>query len=139
MHEHTQKHVMQTKGSTDRAFGLVFSAVFAIIAFFPLLGGDGIRMWSLIVAGIFLLLALALPNVLAPANRLWMKFGELLHRIVSPLSLGIVFYVTVLPTGLMLRLFGKDPLRLRRDPAAKSYWIRRDPPGPAAESLNNQF
>jgi hypothetical protein len=68
-----------------------------------------------------------------------MKFGEMLHRIVSPLALGIVFYFTVLPTGLLLRLFSNDPLRLRFDPTAKSYWIKREPPGPAAESLKNQF
>ena len=139
MHEYSQKHIIEVKGSSDRAFGLVFSAVFAIISLYPLLGSGTIRIWSLIVAGIFLLLAFITPVVLAPANRLWTKFGELLHRIVSPLALGIVFYFTVLPTGLLLRLFSKDPLRLRLDPAAESYWIKREPPGPAAESLKNQF
>jgi hypothetical protein len=139
MYEYSQKHIIEVKGSSDRAFGLVFSAVFAIITLYPLLGSGTIRIWSLIVAGIFLLLALIRPVVLAPANRLWMKFGEMLHRIVSPLALGIVFYFTVLPTGLLLRLFSNDPLRLRFDPTAKSYWIKREPPGPAAESLKNQF
>jgi len=139
MYEYSQKHIIDVKGSSDRAFGLVFSAVFAIITLYPLLGSGTIRIWSLIVAGIFLLLALIRPVVLAPANRLWMKFGEMLHRIVSPLALGIVFYFTVLPTGLLLRLFSNDPLRLRFDPTAKSYWIKREPPGPAAESLKNQF
>lgn len=139
MHEHTQRYVAEIKGSSDRAFGLVFSIVFALIAFYPMLAGSTIRLWSLIVAGIFLLLAMVVPGVLAPANRLWMKFGELLHRIVSPVALGIVFFVAVLPTGILLRLLGKDPLRLRMDPTAESYWIMREPPGPAAESLNNQF
>ena len=139
MHEHTRRHTPQIQSSSDRAFGLVFSTVFAIIAIYPLLGGGAIRIWFLIVAGIFLLLALVAPSVLAPANRVWMKFGELLHRIVSPLALGIVFYATVLPTGLLLRLFDKDPLRLRIDRNAASYWIKREPPGPTAESLNNQF
>lgn len=139
MHEHTQKHVTEIKGSSDRAFGLVFSAVFAIIAFYPLLNGGALRRWPLAIAGIFLLLALVIPSVLTRTNRLWMEFGELLHRIINPLALGIVFYVTVLPTGLILRMLGKDPLRLRIDHEAESYWIRRDPPGPAAESLNNQF
>jgi len=139
MYEYSQKHIIEVKGSSDRAFGLVFSAVFAIITLYPLLGSGTIRIWSLIVAGIFLLLALIRPVVLAPANRLWMKFGEMLHRIVSPLALGIVFYFTVMPTGLLLRLFSNDPLRLRFDPTAKSYWIKREPPGPAAESLKNQF
>jgi len=139
MLEHTQNYAAEIKGSSDRAFGLVFSTVFSIIALYPLLGGGSIRVWSLIVAGIFLLLAISQPTVLTPANRLWTKFGELLHRIISPLALGIIFYTTVLPTGLLLRLFGKDPLRLRLDPNAQSYWIKREPPGPAAESLNNQF
>jgi hypothetical protein len=139
MHEHTQRHIAEIKGSSNRAFGLVFSGVFVLIALYPSFGGGAIRIWSLIVASIFLLLALAIPSLLAPSNRLWMKFGELLHRIVSPVALGIVFYVTVLPTGLILRLLGKDSLRLHFDPKAESYWIKRDPPGPAAESFNNQF
>jgi hypothetical protein len=139
MHENTQKHIAENKGSSDRTFGLIFSIVFALIAIYPLLAGSAIRLWSLIVAGVFLLLAIVFPSVLSPANRLWMKFGELLHSIVSPIALGIVFYVAVMPTGLIMRLLGKDPLRLRFDPAAQSYWIRRDPPGPSGESLNNQF
>jgi len=92
-----------------------------------------------VVSGLFLLLAVLVPRVLAPANRLWTKFGLLLHHIVSPLALGVLFFLVVTPTGLLMRLFGKDPLRLRFDPAADSYWIKRDPPGPAADSLKNQF
>lgn len=139
MLEDSQKHLIENKRSSDRAFGLVFSAVFAIVAIYPLLAGGAIRIWSLIVAAIFLLLAMAVPSFLAPANWLWMKFGQLLHHIVSPVALGIVFYFTVLPSGLLLRLLGKDPLRLRLDTKAESYWIKREPPGPAAESFNNQF
>jgi hypothetical protein len=139
MHEYTQKYFAETKGSSDRAFGLVISTAFSVIALYPLLRGGSLRVWSLLVAGSFLVLALVAPRVLAPANQHWMKFGELLHHIVSPLALGIVFYVAVLPTGLFLRLFGKDPLRLRFDPTADSYWIKREPSGPSAESLNNQF
>ena len=118
---------------------MVFSVVFLLFGFYPLLGGETIRFWSLVVAGIFLLLALAIPGVLAPANRLWMKFGKLLYRIISPFALLIVFFAIVLPTAFVMRLLGKDPLLLRRDPKAKSYWIRREPPGPSAESLNDQF
>lgn len=137
MHDHTQRHI--DKGATDRSFGLVFSAVFTLIALYPLLDGGTILLWSLIVASFFLLLALLVPDTLAPANRLWTQFGELLHRIVSPVALGIVFFLAVFPTGLLMRLFGKDPLRLKIDRGASSYWIKRSPPGPAAESLNNQF
>ena len=139
MHEHAQRYTTSVEGSSDRSFGIVFTVVFLIIALYPLINGQGIRLWSMIMAGGFLLLALAVPAVLAPLNRLWMKFGLLLHKIVSPVALGIVFYLTVLPVGLLMLLLGKDPLRLRLDPAAESYWIRRDPPGPASDSLNNQF
>jgi hypothetical protein len=139
MQEHEQKYFVHTKAVSERSFGLFFSAVFAIIALLPLLGGDSIRAWPLIIASIFVMLAIVTPSVLAPVNKLWMKFGLLLHRIVSPLALGVVFYLTVLPTGLILRIIGKDPLRLRFDSKVESYWIIRDPPGPTAESLNNQF
>lgn len=139
MHEHTPRHTSQIQSSSDRSFGFVFAAVFLIVALFPLLHAAGIRIWAVAVSGVFLLLASFLPHVLAPANRLWTKFGLLLHNIVSPVALGILFFLVVTPTGLLMRLFGKDPLRLRFDPAADSYWIKRDPPGPAADSLNNQF
>ncbi len=139
MHEHTQRYITQIQSSSNRTFGLVFSTMLAIIATYPLLGGGPIRIWPLFIAVIFLLLALAAPQVLATPNKIWTRLGDLLHRIASPLALGIVFYVTVLPTGLLLRLFNKDPLRLRFDRNATSYWIKREPPGPTAESLNNQF
>lgn len=139
MHEHTPRHTSQVQSSSDRAFGFVFAAVFLIIALYPLLHASGIRIWAVVISGLFLLLATLVPQVLAPANRLWTRFGLLLHNIVSPLALGILFFLVVTPTGLLMRLFGKDPLRLRFDPAADSYWIKRDPPGPAADSLNNQF
>lgn len=128
-----------TEGSSDRVFGLVFCAVFVIIATYPLLYGEALRYWSLLIATVFLILALVIPDVLSPANRLWIKFGALLHVIVSPITLGIVFFFTVVPIGILMRLFGKDPLRLRIDHEVESYWIKRDPPGPDAESLNNQF
>jgi hypothetical protein len=139
MHEHTPRHTSQIQSSTDRSFGFVFAAVFLIIALYPLLHAAGIRIWAIAVSGVFLLLAALVPQVLAPANRLWTKFGLLLHHIVSPIALGILFFLVVTPTALLMRLFGKDPLRLRFDPAADSYWIKRDPPGPAADSLKNQF
>lgn len=139
MHEHTNKYNAQVQISSGRSFGLVFAAVFLIVAIYPLINGQSVRLWAIVIAGSFLTLALLFPKALEPANRLWMKFGELLHKIVSPVALGIVFYLTVLPTGLLLKLFGKDPLRLRFDSSVDSYWIKRDPPGPNAESLNNQF
>jgi hypothetical protein len=139
MHEHAPRHASQIQTSSDRSFGFVFAAVFLIIGLYPLLHAAGIRIWAVVISGLFLLLAAFVPHVLAPANRLWTKFGLLLHNIVSPIALGILFFLVVTPTGLLMRLFGKDPLRLRFDPAAGSYWIKRDPPGPAADSLKNQF
>ncbi|NJD35703.1 MAG: hypothetical protein FIA96_12880 [Betaproteobacteria bacterium] len=139
MHEHTPRHTSQIQSSSDRSFGFVFAAVFLIVALYPLLHASGIRLWAVVVSGMFLLLAALAPHVLAPANRLWTKFGVLLHNIVSPIALGILFFLVVTPTALLMRLFGKDPLRLRFDPAADSYWIKRDPPGPPPDSLSNQF
>jgi len=122
--------------ASDRSVGLVFAAVFALVALLPLMSGAAPRWWALIVAIVFVLLAFIVPRVLHPLNRVWMAFGKLLHRIVSPVVLGFLYVVAVVPTGLYLRLRGADPLRLKRDPAAKSYWIPRTD---APASFKNQF
>ncbi|MDK9723932.1 MAG: SxtJ family membrane protein [Sterolibacteriaceae bacterium MAG5] len=126
-------------GSTDRNFGFVIAAFLAIIGLWPLASGSGVRIWALLPAAAFLVLALLRPQALSGLNRLWMRLGVLLNRIVSPLALGAVFFLTVLPIGVLMRLGGKDPLRLRYDPAAKSYWVPREPPGPDPKTLVNQF
>ena len=127
------------QGSSNRSFGVVFAVVFAIIALLPLFHGGSVRLWSLGVAVVFAVLAFFAPQVLAPLNRLWLKLGLFLHKIVNPIVLGIMFYGVVTPTGLLMRLLGKDPLRLKRDAGARSYWIKRTPPGPKPESLGEQF
>lgn len=127
------------EGSSDRAFGLVFAAVFLLIAVFPLLFGGALRLWSLFVCLGFGAVALLQPRLLSPLNRLWMRLGLFLHRIVSPVVLGIMFFGVVTPMGMLMRLFGKDPLRLRVDAQADSYWIERRPPGPKPESFPDQF
>jgi len=127
------------EGSSNRSFGVVFAVVFGLIAFLPLIGGHPLRLWSVGVAVVFALLAFGAPQVLAPLNRLWLKLGLLLHKIVNPIVLGIMFYLVVTPTGLIMRWLGKDPLRLKRDAGARSYWIAREPPGPKPESLGDQF
>lgn len=127
------------EGSSDRTFGLVFAAFFIIIAGWPLLHGGLIRWWSVAVAAIFAVTALVKPVLLAKLNRLWIKFGVLLGKVVSPIALSILFYGVVTPIGLLVRLTGKDPLRLKFDPAASSYWLSRNPPGPPPGSMNNQF
>jgi hypothetical protein len=126
-------------GSSDRSFGFVFAIVFFVIGLFPWLFGGAVRAWSLLVGGGFLLIALAAPRLLAPLNRLWTRFGLLLHRIVSPVVLGIMFFLVITPIGVIMRAVGKDPLRLGRDEQARSYWIERRPPGPKPDTLNNQF
>jgi saxitoxin biosynthesis operon SxtJ-like protein len=127
------------KPSSDRSFGLVIATVFLLITFWPLIRGEPVRWWALAVAGVFLALAVTWTAALAPLNKCWTKLGLLLYRVVSPIVLGLLFYMTVAPIALVMRLLGKDPLRLRRDPDAASYWIDRTPPGPAPESMKNQF
>lgn len=131
-----EEHV---EGSSDRSFGFVFAAVFVVIAVWPLLAGNGVRQWALVVAAAFALLSVFVPSLLAVPNRLWMKFGLLLGKIVSPIALGVLFYGAFTPLGALIRLMGKDPLRLKLDPVATTYWIVRDPPGPPPESMTNQF
>ncbi len=126
--------------STNRVFGLVFAAVFLIVACLPLISGRPIRIWAVAVSAAFLLLGLFWSKPLGPLNRLWMRFGALLHRIVNPVILGLMFFVVITPVGLLMRAFGKDPLRLKfQRGTAGTYWISREPPGPPPDSLERQF
>ena len=97
------------------------------------------RTWSGIVTIPLLVVAYVAPGLLAPLNRLWLKFGLLLYKVMNPLILGLLFFVTIMPIGLIMRAFGKDFLRLRLDRQAASYWIDRRPPGPPPQSMKNQF
>jgi predicted membrane metal-binding protein len=126
-------------GSSNRSFGFTFAIVFAIVALWPLIRGRPVRGWALVVAAAFLLAALALPRVLAPLSQLWLRFGLLLHACISPIIMGFVFYSTVTPIGVVRRLLGQDPLRLRFDRDAVTYWIERQPPGPAPDTMPRQF
>lgn len=124
---------------SDRSFGVVFSVFFTIVGLVPLVAGGGLRTWSLGVAGVFLGMAIAIPRVLHPLNVAWMTFGSILHRVVSPVVLGLLFFLTITPMAILIRVLGKDLLRLRFDRAAKTYWIARDPPGPPPVTMKNQF
>ena len=99
---------------SNKSFGIVFTAFFLIISFWPLLSGSEIRIWSLIIAVIFFILGLINSKILTPLNRLWFKFGLMLGKIVSPIVLGIVFFLVVTPTGIIMRLIGKDSLNLKK-------------------------
>lgn len=138
LHENFEANTADGPGS-ERSFAVVFAVVFAVIGLWPLTDGAAPRAWSLLVAAALLLAGYLAPALLAPFNRLWFRFGILLGRVVSPVVLALLFFATVLPTGLLMRLFRKDILRLRFDRQAKSYWIPRDPPGPPPESLRQQF
>jgi O-antigen/teichoic acid export membrane protein len=128
-----------TKRSSNRSFGLVFAGVFMIVALWPLWSSAPVRLWAVFISISFGGLAFVVPGLLEWPNRLWQRVGMLLHHIVSPVALALVFYLAIMPTGLVMRLFGKDFLCLKRDPQAKSYWIERMPPGPAPDSMKNQF
>ena len=127
------------EGSSDRVFGMVFAGVFCVLAVWPLVQGGAIRLWAMLVAVAFLVLAIAIPRSLSQLNRLWMRLGLLMGRVVSPVAIGIVYYLTVVPTGLIMRALGKDPLRLRFERELPSYWIKREPPGPNPKTMNDQF
>lgn len=125
--------------ASDRAFGLVFTAVFALLAGWPLIHGHPIRWWALAVSGVFLLATLSLPRILHPLNHLWTRFGILCNRLMTPLITGLLFYCVITPVAFVFRLRRKDSLCLRGDPGAPTYWHRREPPGPAPETMVNQF
>jgi len=131
-----EEHV---KGGSDRGFGLVFAGFFVLMSGLSWWRGHTAWHWALPVAAAFLVVALTVPRVLAPLNRLWLKLGLLLYKVVNPIVLGLLFFVTITPIGLVMRLSGKDFLRLKRDPGAKSYWIDRLPPGPPPQTMRNQF
>jgi hypothetical protein len=124
---------------SERSFGIVFAVVFALIGLWPLKAGGDLRLWALGLAALFLAVALVAPKLLKPLNLVWFKVGLLLHKIMTPLIMGLLFFLTVTPVGMLMRATGKDPMRLKRDPAATSYWISRDPPGPRPDSMKNQF
>jgi len=111
---------------SERSFGLVFAAVFAILAAWPLIHGAGPRWWAIVVALGFAVAGFLAPAVLRPLNILWFRFGLLLGRIVGPVVMALIFFVAVTPTALIFKLLGKDPLRLKADECAKTYWIERD-------------
>jgi hypothetical protein len=129
---------LEEKAPSDRSFGLVFTGFFALSAVLPLLRGRPMRVWALVVSGGFLLITFVRPTLFSGANRLWMKLAFLLSRIVNPLVIGLLFFLVLAPMGFLLRLFGKDPLKLKPENRS-SYWIARNPPGPTPSTMSNQY
>jgi hypothetical protein len=132
-------HEEELRVSSDRSFGFVFSVVFAVIGLIPLLGGKPPRIWALGVSGFFLLVSVTVPSMLHGANVVWMKFALLLSKVTNPIITGLMFCLLFAPIAFFFRLTGKDLLRLKRNPAASTYWITRLPPGPAPGTMRNQF
>jgi hypothetical protein len=124
---------------SDRSFGIVFAVVFCVIGLWPLLFGRPLRDWAMYVAAAFVVTAMVRPAVLAPLNRAWMRFGAVLHKVMNPVLLGLIYLLCIVPTGLIMKLLGRDAMRLRREPGASTYWIGRTPAGPEPDSLRNMF
>ena len=125
----------EIKISSNRSFGIVFFIVFLLIALYPLLKDNDLRIWSLVISFIFLILGLINSKILTPLNRLWFKFGLLLGKFISPLIMGIIFFAVVTPIGIIMRLLKKDLLNLKYN-KKETYWI--DKSGPKSK-MKNQF
>ena len=123
------------KISSNKSFGIVFFIVFLLISFYPLLDNESIRLWSFVVSLIFLILGILNSKILSPLNRAWFKFGVLLGKVISPIIMGIIFFLVVTPTGVIMRLLGKDVLNLKSS-NIQSYWIEKT--GPKSK-MKNQF
>ena len=122
------------KISSNRNFGIVFFIVFLLIAIYPFLKGNDLRIWSLLISFVFLVLGLINSKILTPLNKLWFKFGLFLGKIVSPLVMGFIFFIVVTPTGIIMRLIRKDLLNLKYN-QKKTYWI--DKAGPKSKMKNH--
>ena len=120
---------------SNKSFGIVFFVVFLLISLYPLLNNESIRIWSLVISIIFLILGILDSKILSPLNKIWFKFGIFLGKIISPIIMGIIFFLVVTPIGLIMRIFGKDVLNLKYN-KNKSYWIEKN--GPKSK-MKNQF
>ena len=125
----------EIKLGSNRSFGIVFFIVFILIAFYPLINQGEVRIWSIVISLFFFILGIANSKILTPLNRIWFKFGLFLGKIISPIIMGIIFFLVVTPIGLIMRIFGKDVINLKFD-SNKSYWIEKTEP---KSNMKNQF
>ena len=123
------------KISSNRSFGILFSILFAIIAFWPIINGNPLRLWLIPVSVIFLVLGLLNSKLLNPLNVVWVKFGELLGRIIAPIVMALIYFIIITPIGLFMRLIRKDLLNLKFS-KANTYWIKREK---KISSMKKQF
>lgn len=122
--------------ASEKSFGVVFSIVFLIIALYPVLSSSYVHVWALVLSVIFLLCAFLTPKILKIPNKLWFKFGLLIGSIMVPIVMFLLYFITILPIGIIMRLLVKDLLKQDLDPSARSYWIERSVP---VGSMKNQF
>ena len=125
----------EIKIGSNKSFGIVFFIVFIIISLYPLLNQEDIRIWSLVIAFIFFILALLNSKILTPLNKIWTRFGLFLGNLISPIVMGIIFFFVVTPIGLLMRLFGKDVLNLKNNKSS-TYWIKK---ADQKSSMEKQF
>ena len=123
------------KISSNRSFGILFFILFLIIALYPLINNEDLRTWSLLISLVFLILGIINSRILTPLHILWIKFGIFLGKIVSPLIIGLIFFLVVTPIGFIMRAMGKDLLNLKFN-KNKTYWIEKK--GPKSK-MKNQF
>jgi hypothetical protein len=124
---------------SERQFGIVMASALTLLSLLNLWRGGTWWIWTLVLAALFATAAILAPSTLKPLNLAWFKFGLLLHRVLNPVVMALLYYLSVVPTGLIMRAMGNDMLRLKLDPDAESYWIARQPPGPAPETMKDQF
>ena len=137
-HESFSREETVVRGS-ERSFGVVIAAALGVLTLFNWWHDRKIWPWLAGIALLFIVTGYFYPAALRPLNWLWFKFGLLLHSVVNPIVMGLLFYAAVWPTGLVMRAFGKDLLRLKREPECSSYWIARQPPGPEPATMKDQF
>ncbi len=130
------KQYIEVESGSEKSFGIVFAVVFLLISLYPLVDNKDVHLWSLIISLIFFLLAYVAPKVLSVPNKLWFKLGMALGAVVAPVVMALVYFTTVVPIGLIMRLMGKDLLRQKLDKNTKSYWIERNEP---MGSMKDQF
>tara|TARA_B100001559_G_C16452908_1_gene600198 strand:+ start:523 stop:915 length:393 start_codon:yes stop_codon:yes gene_type:complete len=126
----------QNKLPSNRSFGIVFFLVFLIVGIYPLLNDGNFRIWSLIISITFLILGLLNSSILYPLNKIWMKFGYLLGAVIAPIVMALVFFGVVTPTGILMKIIGKDLLNLKKKKDKETYWIKKEK---LKSTMRNQF
>ena len=124
------------KISSNRSFGILFFIVFLAISLWPLISQETLRLWALILSLIFLILGVLNSKALTPLNIIWIKFGIFLGNIVSPVVMGVIFFMVITPIGLIMRLLGKDLLKIKKGESMLTYWIEREK---KADTMKRQF